>query len=313
MNSMTGYGRANLEHEGRQLTLEIKSVNHRFLDITFRMPRFFGFLEDDARKWIGERLNRGHIEVYVTYKNTREDAHTVKVDTGLFQAYRNALEELAAVSDTDTENENPGEAEETVQKKSAVIVHNDVSLLSLASMSDVLTVADAEEDEEAIRNLMHDAMTQALDTICVMRAREGENMRADMSGRVDTLESLVAKIQTRYPDTVTEYETRLRTRIEELLGDAQVEETRLLQEVAIMADRSAISEEIVRLGSHIAQMREFLQDTQPTGRKLDFLVQELNREVNTISSKSQDVPITQLVVAAKAEIEKIREQVQNVE
>ena len=290
MLSMTGYGRAFREIDGRQMTIELKSVNHRFLDLSFRMPRNLAFLEEAARKAIGERLSRGHVDVFVTYRNLRTDARTVTVDRALFDAYAQALE---AVSDAG--------------------LRDDRSLMSIARLPDVLVVAEAEEDREAVTALMQAAMGEALDQLIAMRQREGEAMRRDLSDKVDAIERMTGEIEARYPETVAAYRQRLRAAVEELLGDSEVDETRLLTEVALMADRSAIAEETVRLASHIAQLRKLFESKDPIGRRIDFIVQELNREVNTISSKSQDIPITRLAVDMKAEIEKLREQLQNVE
>ncbi len=289
MLSMTGYGRATCETDGRQLTIELKSVNHRFLDLSFRMPRNLMFLEDDVRKAIAEKLARGHVDVFMTYRNLRSDARTVQVDRALFDAYAQALDTLA----------NGG-------------LRDDRSLMSVARMPDVMIVTEAEEDQDAVRALMLETMAQALEQLLAMRRREGASMAEDLGRKVDAIEEMTRKIEARYPETVEEYTRRLRASIEELIGQ-NVDETRLLTEVAVMADRSAIAEETVRLHSHIQQLRETFQREEPIGRRLDFLVQELNREVNTISSKSQDVPITRLAVECKAEIEKLREQLQNVE
>ena len=289
--SMTGYGRGAVERDGRRLTVELKSVNHRFLDIAFRMPRSLGFLEDALRRRIGEKLSRGHVDVFLTYLNTRSDARTVQVDTALLGAYARAYDEAAGTTDA----------------------KDDRTLSKLLTMPDVLLVTEAEEDQDAVTALALEALDEAIARLSEMRLREGGALRGDIAGRIDALEGMTMKIEARYPDTVTEYRARLKARVEELLGDTPVDEARLLQEVAIMADRSAIDEETVRLHSHFNQVRAFLQAAEPVGRKLDFIVQELNREFNTISSKSQDVAITDLVIAAKAEIEKIREQVQNVE
>lgn len=289
MLSMTGYGRATCETDGRQLTIELKSVNHRFLDLSFRMPRNLMFLEDDARKAIAEKLARGHVDVFMTYRNLRSDARTVQVDRALFDAYAQALDTLA----------NGG-------------LRDDRSLMSVARMPDVMIVTEAEEDQDAVRALMLETMAQALEQLLAMRRREGASMAEDLGRKVDAIEEMTRKIEARYPETVEEYTRRLRASIEELIGQ-NVDETRLLTEVAVMADRSAIAEETVRLHSHIQHLRETFQREEPIGRRLDFLVQELNREVNTISSKSQDVPITRLAVECKAEIEKLREQLQNVE
>ena len=289
MLSMTGYGRAMRELDGRQLTIELKSVNHRFLDLSFRMPRNLMFLEDDARKLIGARLSRGHVDVFMTYRNMRSDARKVQVDRALFDAYASALSSL-----TDSG------------------VEDDRSLMSIARLPDVLVVTEAEEDQDALRALLKETLDAALDQLIEMRRREGAEMKKDLAFRTDRIEEMTNAVEARYPETVEEYTHRLRASIEELIG-RNVDETRLLTEVAVMADRSAIAEETVRLHAHIAQLRECLEKAEPVGRRIDFLVQELNREVNTISSKSQDVPITQLVVSMKAEIEKLREQLQNIE
>lgn len=291
MYSMTGYGRSSVEQDGRQLTIELKSVNHRFLDISFRMPRSFNFLEDAMRRQIGATLSRGHVDVFATYRNMREDSKRVDVDEALLKAYMNAFDRIEA--DTG--------------------LKDDRSLSVAARLPDVLAVTEADEDQDALRDLAAKALGEALEQMRAMRAKEGDALREDISSRVDRLEAMTAQIEARYPETVNEYKQKLEARVQELLGGATVDEQRLLQEVALMADRSAIAEETVRLHSHFQQIRGFMTATEPTGRKLDFIVQELNREVNTISSKSQDVPITNLVVEAKAEIEKIREQVQNVE
>lgn len=289
MLSMTGYGRAMRAEDGRELTVELKSVNHRFLDLSFRMPRGLMFLEDDVRKLISRRVSRGHVDVFMTYRNLRSDARTVTVDRALFDAYSRALDELSGSG-----------------------LRDDRSLMAVARMNDVLIVTEAEEDQEALRRLTADTVNDALDALLQMRTREGIEMKRDLVNRIDHIEEMTGDIEARYPETVQEYKARLRVLIEEMIGQG-VDEARLLTEVAIMADRSAIAEETVRLRAHIAQLRECMEKDEPVGRRIDFLVQELNREVNTISSKSQDVPITRCVVSLKAEIEKLREQLQNIE
>ena len=289
MLSMTGYGRAFREIDGRQLTIELKSVNHRFLDLAFRMPRNLMFAEEAARKAIAARLSRGHVDVFATYKNLRSDARTVNVDRALYDAYARALGTVSEAG-----------------------LKDDRSLMAIARLPDVLTVAEAEEDQGAVTALMVETLNAALDQLIDMRRREGESMKRDLSAHVDEIERMTAEIRDRYPQTVEEYRSRLKAAVEELIG-TQMDETRLLTEVAVMADRSAIDEEIVRLGSHVEALRKLFEDDKPIGRRLDFLVQELNRETNTISSKSQDIPITRLTVDMKAEIEKLREQLQNVE
>ena len=289
MLSMTGYGRAMRAEDGRDLTVELKSVNHRFLDLSFRMPRGLMFLEDDVRKLISRRVSRGHVDVFMTYRNLSSDARKVTVDRALFDAYSRALDELSGSG-----------------------LRDDRSLMAVARMNDVLIVTEAEEDQEALRRLTADTVNDALDALLQMRTREGIEMKRDLVNRIDHIEEMTGDIEARYPETVQEYKARLRISIEEMIGQG-VDEARLLTEVAIMADRSAIAEETVRLRAHIAQLRECMEKDEPVGRRIDFLVQELNREVNTISSKSQDVPITRCVVSLKAEIEKLREQLQNIE
>ena len=289
MFSMTGYGRASREIDGRQMTVEVKSVNHRFLDISFRMPRNLMFLEDAARKAIGARLSRGHVDLFLTYRNLRTDARTVAVDRALFESYARALDSVADLN-----------------------LKDDRTLMAIARMPDVMTVTEADEDQAAVQALLEATLDEALGQLIAMRRREGEAMKRDLVGRVDAIERMTAEVEARYPETVAEYTRRLRTAVEELVGNC-VDENRLLMEVAVMADRSAIAEEIVRLNSHVRQLRALFDSAEPIGRRIDFIVQELNREVNTISSKSQDIPITQLTVDMKAEIEKLREQLQNVE
>ena len=292
MLSMTGYGRAFVERDGRQMTVEVKSVNHRFLDISFRMPRNLAFLEDAARRQIGARLNRGHVDVFVTYRNLRTDARHIQVDEALFDAYVQALTQL--------------------NEASSYNLKDDRTLMNIARMPDVLTLTEAEEDQEAVAALLDRALSEALDGLVAMRRREGEAMKADLAGRVDAIQRMTDAVEARYPQTVADYKERLKAAVKELMG-SEPDETRLMMEVAVMADRSAIAEETVRLNSHLRQLRELFESDQPIGRRIDFIVQELNREVNTIASKSQDIPITQLTVDLKAEIEKLREQLQNIE
>ena len=289
MLSMTGYGRAFREIDGRQLTVEVKSVNHRFLDISFRMPRNLMFLEDPARRLVGAKLARGHVDVFLTYRNLRTDARKVQVDRALFEAYAAALDSVSDLG-----------------------LRDDRSLMGIARMPDVLTVTEADEDQAAVEALLNETLGEALDQLIAMRRREGESMKRDLSGRVDAIERMTGEVEARYPETVQAYTQRLRAAVEELVG-GNVDETRLLMEVAVMADRSAIAEETVRLRSHVKQLRTLFEAEEPIGRRIDFIVQELNREVNTISSKSQDIPITKLTVDLKAEIEKLREQLQNIE
>ena len=290
MHSMTGYGRAFVEIDGRQMTVEVKSVNHRFLDISYRLSRTLSFLDDAVRKGVGARLARGHVDVFVSYANHRQDAKEVRVDTALAAAYKQALVQLA----------------EAVGKDA------NVPLSDYARLPDVLTVQEKEEDQQAVRELFERALAGALDALIDMREQEGARMRADILEKIANIAAIREKVSERAPLVVAEYRDKLHQRIA-ALTEGEIDEARLITEVAIFADRAAIDEELVRLLSHIAAIRETVELAEPVGRKLDFLVQELNREVNTIGSKASDTMIAQAVVSAKGEIEKLREQVQNVE
>lgn len=290
MHSMTGYGRCQIERDGRLMTVEVKSVNHRFLDVSYRLARHLTFLDDAVRKGVAARLARGHVDVFVNYENHREDAREVRVDTGLALAYQKALGELTKVL---------GCADST-------------AVTDYARLPDVLTIQESAEDQEAVRLLFCDALSGALDALIAMRAQEGESMKRDILDKIANIESIRNAVAVRAPLVVEEYRTKLRERIA-ALTDGEIDEARLLTEIAIFADRAAIDEELVRLLSHTAQIRKTAELAEPVGRKLDFLVQELNREVNTIGSKAMDAEIAQHVVQAKGEIEKLREQVQNIE
>lgn len=288
--SMTGYGRCTLAQDGREVTIELKSVNHRFLDLAFRMPRSFAFLENDMRAHISNKLARGHVDIFVTYKNSRDDARKVTLDSALLGEYLTTLRQGGIDH----------------------MLDDNLRLRDVLSMQDVLTVEEADEDQQALNALTLSALDTALDSLCAMRRREGEAMRGDVETRLDTLERTAHAIDERAPQWLEEYRQRLRARIEEIC-QMQLDEARLTQEVALAADKAAVDEETVRLRSHIAQMRDLLKQSEPAGRKLDFLVQEMNREVNTTGSKSSDLILTGMVVDAKAELEKIREQIQNIE
>lgn len=290
MRSMTGYGRCHLEEDGREMTVEVKSVNHRFLDTSYRLSRALSFLDDAVRKGVSARLARGHVDVFVTYANHRQDAKAVRVDTALAVAYRQALGELAA----------------------AVGKEADIPLADYTRLPDVLSVQEKDEDQQAVRALFERALSGALDGLIAMREQEGARLCADILQKTESIERIAEGIAQRAPSVVCDYRDRLRQRVA-ALTEGEIDEARLITEVAIFADRAAIDEELVRLKSHLAAIRETVSLGEPAGRKLDFLVQELNREVNTIGSKAMDTAIAQAVVSAKGEIEKLREQVQNIE
>jgi uncharacterized protein (TIGR00255 family) len=289
--SMTGFGRGDATGNAGRIVVEIKAVNHRFSEVVFRMPRQFGALEEQARKLILAAVSRGRVDVFVTWEAPAR-ARGVQVDKELAMAYYSTLNELG----------------KKIGSKS------ELTLDTLAKLPDVLKVAEGEITPEELWPAFETALVQAIASLVAMREREGLSLAADLTarlGRVEGLRAVVAKVA---PQVAEEYRNRLTRRLDELLppGNA-VDPQRLAQEVAIFADRSDISEELQRLGSHIAQFRETLDGGEAVGRKLDFLVQELGREVNTIGSKANDAAITIQVVEAKSELEKIREQVQNLE
>lgn len=291
IKSMTGFGRAQETVDGMTVTVELKSVNHRYFEFTAKVPRTYGFLEEKLKSFLNARVSRGKMECYVSIENLEESDMEVLVNPSLAKGYVDALRTLS----------------ETFGLK------EDYSAISIAKFPDVLTLRKAPADEEKIWNAVQKVTELAVERFVTMRETEGEKLRADILSKADTILEHVAFVESRSPQTVREYHEKLRQRMEELLENTQVDEQRLLTEAAIFADKVAVDEETVRLRSHISQLREFLNADEPIGRKLDFLVQEMNRESNTIGSKAQDVEIAKRVIAIKAEVEKIREQVQNIE
>jgi uncharacterized protein (TIGR00255 family) len=294
MQSMTGYGRRQRSRDGREMTVEVKTVNHRFLDISFRLPRALSFAEDAVRRQIGAVLRRGHVDVNVTYVNMRQDAREVRLDEGLVLQYKEAL--LSA--------------RQIARKERSGITNENVDWI--VSQPDVLQITVKEEDQEAVLSLLSDTLADALEDVQAMRAREGSALKEDLTLHLDQVERIRNEIALLAPNVPKAYQEKMLARVKEL-GVKEIDPQRLAQEVALMADRCAIDEELSRLQSHIAQMRAAISAQGESGRRLDFLTQELNREVNTIGSKASDAEITRLVVEAKSEIEKLREQVQNVE
>lgn len=291
MYSMTGYGKGVASRDGRTLTVELKSVNHRFLDVSMRLPRSLSFLEDTFRSELAAGLSRGHVDVYLNYSNTREDAKSIRINGAFISAYVAAAREA---------NEQVG-------------LRDDLTLSSCLRLPDVVEITEGDEDTAAVTELAREAVRDAILGLRQMRLLEGERLKQDFSARAETILSLTEEIAKRAPSVVEEYREKLNTRIEQLLGAVEVDRARLATEVALFADRAAIDEEIVRLRSHVAQMQLLLSSEEPVGRKLDFVVQEMNREFNTIGSKANDAALTNLVLSGKAEVEKFREQVQNIE
>lgn len=288
---MTGYGRAASVHGGFDISVEIKSVNNRYLEVTVKAPRAYSFLEDKVKALVKERINRGKVDVFIGITETGESGQEVALDLPLARGYYEALRTLG---------EELG-------------IENDLKLSDMARFSDVFKLGARETDEEELTCGVLDAAGEAIASFIAMRETEGEKLRKDVLSRVGTILSCVEFIEERSPETAAAYRERLEQSVRELLGDASVDETRLLTETAVFADRIAVDEETVRLRSHIEQLTALVSGDGPAGRKLDFIVQEMNREANTIGSKAQDIEITRRVVEIKAEIEKIREQIQNIE
>lgn len=291
LKSMTGFGRAVKECNGYVITIEIKSVNHRYFEFNCRLPRQYGFLEEKLKSFFNAQVARGKVDCFVGIEALRTEAAEVCVNHTLAAAYVKALQEL-----------------ETTYNLRA-----DYGVSSVSRFPEVFIVKKSEEDEEALWQDVKLVCREALEKFIEMRCVEGARLQSDITARAQTILETVAQIEKRSPETVKEYNEKLTQRVHELLGDVTLEESRLLQEVAVFADKVAVDEETVRLRSHIAQLKDFLTADEAIGRKLDFLVQEINREANTIGSKANDVEIARNVVDIKAEVEKIREQIQNVE
>ena len=291
IRSMTGYGRGQQLLHGRSITVEIRSVNHRYFEFSCRTPRGCAFLEDRLKRTLQQAISRGKVEVSLTLQTVESRGGAVAVDHALAGQYLTALRALAAEYG----------------------LTDDLTLSAVARLPDLFTVCRGEEDEEELAADVLSVLQEALDRFVAMREAEGERLRADVLSRLFTLEEHLAFVEERSPQTVAEYRARLTAKLNELLGGAVADEARILTEAAIVADRLAVDEETVRLHSHIAQLRGILDCAEPVGRKLDFLVQEMNRETSTIGSKCSDTAIAGHVVEMKSEIEKIREQIQNIE
>ena len=294
VRSMTGYGRAECAQERYTVTVELRAVNNRYLDCTVKMPRSYIFAEEALKERVQAKVSRGKVDVFVNIAQTGGEALSVTVNEELAKSYIAALWKLYELGNGQT-------------------VKMDYRATDLARFPDVLTVEKQEEDQETVKALLVEAMNLALDDFNSMRAREGERLMADILSRAETIEKMTAVVEERSPKTVAEYRARLEAKMKEVLQNTQIEESRLLTEAAIFADKVAVDEETVRLHSHLSQLRELLGKGGAVGRKLDFLIQEFNREANTIGSKCNDIEIARHVVDIKAEIEKIREQIQNLE
>ena len=291
MRSMTGYGRARAAIDGREIMVELRAVNHRYLDVNVKTPRGYGFLEDALKKATGARISRGKVDIFVAITDMGAQETAIVLNKELARGYLDALQEL----------------------RDTFHLHDDITVMSIARMPDVLVSEHLEVDADALTAAVLGVFSQAVDEFDVMRAREGEKMAADVSSRMQTILGLVEEVEKRSPERVAAYRERLEKRMNEILADTTVDPQRILTEAAIFADKTAVDEETVRLRSHLDQLALMLTEEKPVGRKLDFLVQEMNREANTIGSKANDTAMANLVIGLKAEIEKIREQIQNIE
>lgn len=291
IKSMTGFGSAKGTVEGLNITVELKSVNNRYLDVSVRMPRSFMFAEEAVKSAVQRHISRGKVDVFVSVDSSDAGDITVKVNEALLKGYIDAVRSISE------EYSLPA----------------DMTAFGVSRFPDVLSVEKKDLDADAISAGIVDITEHALDDFDAMRLREGEKLRDDVLGRLETISGYVADVETKSPETVKEYRARLEAKMAEVLGSAGIDENRILAEAAIFADHIAVDEETVRLRSHMSQLRKMINGSSPTGRKIDFLIQEFNREANTIGSKCQNSDIAHTVVDLKSEIEKIREQIQNIE
>ena len=292
VKSMTGYGRASKTVEsGKTLTVELRSVNHRYFEFSCRLPRSMNLIEDKIKETVHKSVVRGKVEVFITADNSSGTSDEVVLNAGLAKMYMKAYNELSA----------------------ELGIENDIKVSDFARNGEIFSLSHAQMNADELFGELEPVLKEAVSGFIAMREKEGKKLKEDNLSRCDTIEENVKAIELRSPETVKEYRQRLQDRINELLSDTSVDEQRLLTETAVFADRIAVDEETVRLRSHLSQVRSLLDSGEPVGRKLDFIVQELNREINTVGSKAQDIEIARIVVDVKSEIEKIREQVQNIE
>ncbi|OQB13350.1 MAG: hypothetical protein BWY15_01814 [Firmicutes bacterium ADurb.Bin193] len=289
--SMTGYGRAVKTIDNFDISVEIKSVNHRYADFSLRVPRHYGFLEEHIRSYLKERISRGKVDISVTVRKSVDDSKEILPNIALAKSY---IDAFSRISDE-------------------FGIQNDITVTSLTRFSEIFEITHKEDDEDELLSRVLTLTEEAVEGFTAMRVREGEKLAADMLMRNRIIAEELSKIEALAPKAVIEYREKIEARIKELLGDAPIDENRLLTETALYADRLSVTEEIVRLKSHIVEFDRIMAQNEPVGRKLDFLLQEMNREINTIGSKSNDLEITRIVVNIKSELEKIREQIQNIE
>ncbi|MCL2563306.1 MAG: YicC family protein [Oscillospiraceae bacterium] len=291
IQSMTGYGSANGVSGSLELEIELKAVNNRYLDVSVRMPRRYLFAEESLKKRVGQLVHRGKVDIFINVDSGKDQDVEISLNEPLAEAYVKALHQLAY----------------------RFGLEDNTTAIQVAKMPDVLKVEQPETDNEAFARDLLTVLDEALESFNAMRRIEGEKLRQDITSRLDFIETLTAQVEKQSPQTVTAYRAKLEQRMTEILENTQIEESRILTEAAIFADRVAVDEEITRLRSHVSQLRDILDSSGAVGRKIDFLLQELGRETNTIGSKCQDLELGKIVIELKAEIEKIREQAQNIE
>ena len=290
IKSMTGYGKSNMSKNLREYQVEIKSVNHRYLDVSVKMPRSLSYLEEEIKKAVSSKLTRGKVDVFITFNNNSLEGRDIKINTEIAKMYIKELRNLA-------------ESEGIVA---------DIPVTEISKLPDVLTIQN-NQDDETIKNELLEVSSKAIDNLVDMRKVEGEKIAQDLLIRIQDIEEKVKKISSLSTGLIEEYVVKLNTRIKDLLQDQEIDEARLAQEVVIYADKCSIEEEVTRLNSHIYQFRELLNSNEAMGKKLDFMIQEMNRETNTIGSKANNLEITNEVINMKTQLENIREQVQNIE
>lgn len=288
---MTGYGRKEEIADGKKILCEIKSVNHRYTDYNIKVPRHYGFLEERVRNLVSLYVKRGKVDIYISIENFEEADKEITVNLDLAKSYYNALKTLSQ----------------------SLGLNDDISAAGLSKYPDIFVAKQKEEDEEIVFETVKKVLIPTLESFVAMREREGTRIEKDLSDRVLYMQSLAKRIEERSPETVKEYESKLYNKIKDILGDREVDDARVLTEVAIFADKVAVNEELVRLNSHFEEFFKIISTPEPAGRNLDFLMQEINREINTTGSKAVDLEIAKIVVELKAEAEKLREQIQNIE
>lgn len=291
IKSMTGYGRAEKVKNGRKISVEIKAVNHRYSDYNIKVPRCFNFLEEHIREYISKSVSRGKLDIFVNIESYDTSDKQIILNTELAESYIKALREL----------------------RDKFGLKDDITVSSVASYTEIFKAEQAEEDREQVWKDVCEVLEEGVGAFVTMRKREGERIQRDMTERVEYMKTLVRDIEVRSPQTVEEYRIKLYNKLKDILEDKTIDESRILTEAAIFADKIAVNEETVRLGSHFDEFYNILNADEPAGRKLDFLIQEINREINTTGSKANDILIAKKVVELKAEAEKLREQVQNIE